>query len=69
MQPSFSPCRYKEGIDIFLANRLLEDAGVALLAGECFGKYGEGFLRISFANSEKNLNEALSRIEKFIKEN
>ena len=27
----------------FLANRLLEDAGVALLAGECFGKYGEGF--------------------------
>ena len=52
-----------------LANRLLEDAGVALLAGECFGKYGEGFLRISFANSEKNLNEALSRIEKFIKEN
>ncbi|MFL2804126.1 MAG: pyridoxal phosphate-dependent aminotransferase [Dehalococcoidia bacterium] len=64
--PSISGTGFPSGV---LANRLLEEAGVALLAGECFGKYGEGFLRISFANSEKNLNEALSRIEKFIKEN
>ena len=64
--PDISGTGFSSGV---LANRLLEDAGVALLAGECFGKYGEGFLRISFANSEKNLNEALSRIEKFIKEN
>ena len=64
--PDISGTGFSSGV---LANRLLEDAGVALLAGECFGKYGEGFLRISFANSEKNLNEALSRIEKFSKEN
>ena len=64
--PDISGTGFSSGV---LANRLLEDAGVALLAGECFGKYGEGFLRISFANSEKNLNEAISRIEKFIKEN
>ena len=64
--PDISGTGFSSGV---LANRLLEDAGVALLAGECFGKYGEGFLRISFANSENNLNEALSRIEKFIKEN
>ena len=64
--PDISGTGFSSGV---LANRLLEDAGVALLAGECFGKYGEGFLRISFANSKKNLNEALSRIEKFIKEN
>ena len=64
--PDISGTGFSSGV---LANKLLEDAGVALLAGECFGKYGEGFLRISFANSEKNLNEALSRIEKFIKEN
>ena len=64
--PSISGTGFSSGV---LANRLLEEAGVALLAGECFGKYGEGFLRISFANSEKNLNEALSRIETFIKAN
>ncbi|MCH2309825.1 MAG: pyridoxal phosphate-dependent aminotransferase [SAR202 cluster bacterium] len=64
--PSISGTGFSSGL---LANRLLEEAGVALLAGECFGKYGEGFLRISFANSEKNLNEALSRIETFIKAN
>ena len=64
--PDISGTGFSSGV---LANKLLEDAGVAILAGECFGKYGEGFLRISFANSEKNLNEALSRIEKFIKEN
>ena len=64
--PDISGTGFSSGV---LANKLLEDAGVAILAGECFGKYGEGFLRISFANSEKHLNEALSRIEKFIKEN
>ena len=49
------------------ANGLLEHAGVAVLSGESFGKFGTGYVRISFANSTKNLEEALSRIENFLK--
>jgi aspartate/methionine/tyrosine aminotransferase len=52
-----------------LANRLLHEAGVALLSGDCFGKYGDGFLRISFANSETNLKEAITKIGDFIRSN
>jgi aspartate/methionine/tyrosine aminotransferase len=46
-----------------LADYLLAEAGVALLSGTCFGDYGEGFLRLSYANSEDNINKALERIE------
>ena len=49
------------------ANGLLEHAGVAVLSGESVGKFGAGYVRISFANSTKNLEEALSRIENFLK--
>jgi aspartate aminotransferase len=42
-----------------LADRLLESAGVAVLAGTAFGKYGEGYLRLSYANSLENIGEAL----------
>jgi aspartate/methionine/tyrosine aminotransferase len=45
-----------------LANRLLMDAGVACLAGTCFGEHGEGYLRFSFANSTENIRAALDRI-------
>jgi aspartate/methionine/tyrosine aminotransferase len=45
-----------------LANRLLEDAGVACLSGTCFGAMGEGSLRFSFANSVENIRTALARI-------
>ncbi len=45
-----------------LADKLLYDAGVAALAGTCFGAYGEGFIRFSYANSEENLKKALERI-------
>jgi aspartate aminotransferase len=45
-----------------LANRLLQEAGVACLSGTCFGEYGEGYLRFSFANSVENLREALEKI-------
>ena len=45
-----------------LADYLLQEAGVALLSGTCFGVYGEGFLRLSYANSEENINKALERI-------
>ena len=51
------------------ANDLLEKHGVACLAGESFGEYGKGCIRFSFANSMENLNEALERINAFVKEN
>jgi len=49
-----------------LADRLLEEAGVALLAGEGFGAAGEGHLRISYANSRPQLELALERMAKFL---
>ena len=45
------------------ADHLLQDHGVAALSGTAFGQYGEGYLRLSYANSEENLQKALSRIE------
>lgn len=50
--------------DIALANYLLNDAGVAVLGGSTFGPHGKGFLRLSYANSEENLSEALKRMER-----
>lgn len=50
-----------------LAAYLLEEAGVAVLSGTAFGEYGEGFLRLSFANSVENIQKALERIEKAIR--
>jgi aspartate aminotransferase len=50
-----------------LADFLLYEAGVAVLSGTSFGEYGEGFLRISYANSLENINEALDRIEEALK--
>ena len=43
-----------------LADRLLDEAGVAVLAGTAFGEYGEGYLRLSYANSLENIEEALA---------
>jgi len=45
-----------------LAERLLEEAGVACLSGTAFGAYGEGYLRFSYANSYENLMQAIERI-------
>ncbi len=45
-----------------VAERLLNEAGVAALAGTAFGQYGEGYLRFSYANSEANLRAALDRM-------
>jgi len=50
-----------------LADYLLEEAGVAVLSGTAFGEYGEGFLRLSFANSVENIRKALERIEKAVR--
>jgi aspartate aminotransferase len=45
-----------------VADRLLQEAGVAVLSGAAFGAHGEGYLRISYANSEANLTRALERM-------
>ncbi|MBN2145932.1 MAG: pyridoxal phosphate-dependent aminotransferase [Anaerolineales bacterium] len=45
-----------------LANLILEKAGVALLPGDCFGEYGEGYLRLSYANSIENIEKGLDQI-------
>jgi aspartate/methionine/tyrosine aminotransferase len=45
-----------------LADRLLEEGGVACLSGTAFGEFGEGHLRLSYANSMENIQEALKRI-------
>jgi aspartate/methionine/tyrosine aminotransferase len=45
-----------------LADRLLEEAGVACLSGTAFGEWGEGYLRFSYANSLENIQKALGRV-------
>ena len=48
------------------ADDLLNDAGVACLAGEAFGANGRGCVRFSFASSAENIERALERIERFV---
>ncbi|MHA6253143.1 pyridoxal phosphate-dependent aminotransferase [Oceanobacillus sp. CAU 1775] len=48
------------------AEKLLTETGVATVPGTVFSKYGEGFIRISFANSEENLKEAMKRMKQFV---
>lgn len=49
-----------------LANLILEKAGVALLPGNSFGEYGEGYLRLSYANSIENIRKGLERIKSIL---
>ena len=49
-----------------LEEALLEEAGVATIAGTSFGAHGEGYLRISYANSRENIVEAMARIRDFL---
>ena len=44
------------------ADWILDEAGVALLPGSAFGKFGEGYLRLSYANSLENIQRALDKI-------
>lgn len=46
--------------------KLLNQAGVATLSGTSFGAHGEGFIRISYANSLENIREAMARIRKVL---
>jgi aspartate/methionine/tyrosine aminotransferase len=49
-----------------LARELLEKTGVATIGGPDFGTLGEGYIRISYANSQKNITSALGRIKSFL---
>lgn len=49
-----------------LASALLEDAGVATIGGPDFGTLGEGYIRLSYANSRENIARALERMQAFL---
>ncbi len=49
-----------------LADRLLQESGIAVLAGSAFGDVGKDNLRISYANSRENLSLALARMRDFL---
>jgi aspartate aminotransferase len=49
-----------------LADKILYEANVACLSGTSFGKYGEGYLRFSYANSMQNIEKAMDRIRKVL---
>jgi aspartate/methionine/tyrosine aminotransferase len=49
-----------------LQNQLLEEAGVAMLAGTAFGEYGEGYMRVSYANSPENITTALGKMRELL---
>jgi aspartate/methionine/tyrosine aminotransferase len=49
-----------------LASALLNDTGVAIIGGPDFGDLGEGYLRVSYANSTENILEAINRMKTFL---
>lgn len=63
------PCIKSTGLssDEF-STRLVKEKRIAVVPGSAFGECGEGFIRISYAQSLKNIKTALKRIEEFVKE-
>lgn len=59
---AFADIRETKMTSTEFANFALEEAGVALLPGTDFGKQGDGFVRLAYANSEDNISEAIRRI-------
>ena len=51
-----------------LAAALLEEAGVATIGGPDFGVHGEGYIRLSYANTLENIERALARMGRFLAE-
>ena len=49
-----------------LASQLLEKTGVAMIGGPDFGILGEGYIRVSYANSQENISRALERMREFL---
>ena len=53
----------------WLADAILNEAGVACLSGTAFGDWGEGYLRFSYANSVENIRKAVTQIEDWVRKN
>ena len=64
----FANARSFSGDSYRLAFDILEKAHVGVTPGVDFGKNGEGYLRFSYANSLENIEEGLSRLERYLKE-
>ena len=47
--------------------RAMAEAGVALLSGAAFGQYGEGYVRLSYANSQENIRKAVEQLDRFVR--
>ena len=47
--------------------KAMTDAGVALLSGSAFGEYGEGYVRLSYANSQENIKQAIDKLDKMVR--
>jgi aspartate/methionine/tyrosine aminotransferase len=47
--------------------RAMQEAGVALLSGAAFGEFGEGYVRLSYANSQENIAKALESLDKMVR--
>ena len=47
--------------------RAMREAEVALLSGAAFGEFGEGYVRLSYANSQENLQKAVERLDRFVR--
>ena len=47
-------------------NKLLNEKGIAAIAGTSFGDYGEGYLRFSCASSEKSIRQAIEKLSSFL---
>ena len=45
----------------------MAEAGVALLSGSAFGEYGEGYVRLSYANSQENIQKAIGQLDRFVR--
>ncbi len=61
----FNVSRYTDDVYAF-AFQILEEAGVALTPGVDFGPGGEGYLRLSYANSLERIDEGMSRLAEFL---
>jgi aspartate/methionine/tyrosine aminotransferase len=47
--------------------RAMNEAGVALLSGSAFGEYGEGYVRLSYANSQENIKKAIDKLDNLVR--
>ena len=45
----------------------MNQAGVALLSGSAFGEFGEGYVRLSYANSQDNIKQAIDKLDKMVR--